>query len=209
MSGRVRAFVLASAAVIVTFLCLPAPAAAQSYQPRHEGVGVGVKGGPLFASFDSNITGEEFDHRTAFIGGLFLGGNLPGVFGAQVELLYARKGANVADSDSSITADYLEVPVLLRINAGSPNLTGGRVYGLVGPTFDIRLRSHLNTGESLDDQISSGDVGIAVGLGVELTRFLVEGRYTRGLKNIDKSFGTTGETLKSSTVAIFVGFRFN
>jgi len=207
MFPRVRNLVLVSAALCAALICLPSPASAQGYQRRHEGIGVGVKAGPLFASFDPQVSSNEFDHRTGFVGGLFLGGNRPGVLGAQVEFLYARKGANDPNSSASITADYIEIPVLLRVNIGSNSLNGVNVYALGGPAFDILLRSRLNTGESLTDQTAGGDIGLALGAGVEITRFLIEARYTRGFRNIDKSLDV-GE-IRNHTFAFFFGVRFN
>ena len=196
----VRIFLLA------LFLAVPIAAAAQS----HGGIGVGVKGGPLFSSLTSDVSKDEFKTRTGWIGGLFVGGNRNGVVGAAVELLYARKGAKANDgSGDQIDIDYLEVPVLLRINAGSRSLSGANLYAVVGPAFDIRLKSKLSTGEDLKDQTEGADVGLAVGVGVEITRFLVEARYTKGLRNIASASLDLGEKIKTSTVAIFFGVRFN
>ncbi len=209
MSARVRILVLAITAVVVGSLWGVASAEAQTYQPRHEGIGIGIKSGPLFSSLSSNVSGNEFDNRTGWIGGLFIGGNRPGVLGAAMELLYARKGANDPNSSQSVTIDYFEIPLLLRINIGSNSLNGVNIYGVAGPSFDIRLKAKLNTGESLTDQTAGADIGFAAGAGIEITRFLIEGRYTRGLRNIATNELELGGKLNAHTVAIFFGIRFN
>jgi len=188
-------------------LTVPTAAAAQS----HSGIGVGVKAGPLFSSLTSSVTKDQFKNKAGWIGGLFVGGNRNGIVGAAVELLYARKGAKADDgSGDKVDIDYLEIPVLLRLNAGSSSLSGANVFAVVGPAFDIRLKAKLSTGEDVKEQTQGVDVGLAVGAGVEITRFIVEGRYTKGLRNIAK--GTDfepGEKIKTSTFAIFFGVRFN
>ena len=119
------------------------------------------------------------------------------------------KARNDPNSSQSVTIDYFEIPLLLRINIGSNSLNGVNIYGVAGPSFDIRLKAKLNTGESLTDQTAGADIGFAAGAGIEITRFLIEGRYTRGLRNIATNELELGGKLNAHTVAIFFGIRFN
>ena len=70
----------------------------------------------------------------------------------------------------------------------------------------------MNVGSDLDslgdpDEIESVDASLVVGVGVEITRFIIEGRGTWGLRNIVK--GMEGVDIKTKTFALLVGLRFN
>jgi opacity protein-like surface antigen len=103
--------------------------------------------------------------------------------------------------------DYLEVPVLLRVNTASFNAGGLTVYGVAGPAFGVQLRSTLDSGDSLTDEITRTDVGLAVGAGADWAHLRIEARYTRGMKNIGTETLDLGGTLKSHAFAILVGWR--
>jgi hypothetical protein len=200
---------LAGVFALVALLPLPALAqlpASQASSTRHEGFGIGVKGGPLFSSLSVEDVDDLFETQTGFIGGLFMGGNRPGILGVGVDLLYARRGANIEGIDDRITMDYINVPVYMRINAGSSSLSGAIVYGTVGLDLNFLLKSKLG-GEDLTDDFQRADYGLAVGVGVEITRFLVEARYTQGIGNIAKD--KDDPVTKAKTFAVMAGFRFN
>ncbi len=41
--------------------------------------------------------------------------------------------------EQAIRIDYLQVPVLLRLNIGGEFPSGFAVYGIAGPAFDIKI----------------------------------------------------------------------
>ena len=178
----------------------------QSGNPRHEGIGIGAEVGPIFSSFDEAST--NFKNNNGFEGGIFFGGNRPGTVCVMGKLLYAKKGAKNSAGTQAVDLYYLEIPVLMRINAGSNSLNGVSVYGIVGPVFDILLTGKLNDVD-VKDNYESLDLGLQFGAGVEITRFLVEGVYTKGLKNVLKSTGGSTTDIKSRSFAILFGVRFN
>ncbi|MEZ5316239.1 MAG: outer membrane beta-barrel protein [Vicinamibacterales bacterium] len=170
-----------------------------------QGVGVGVKGGPVFASFSSDAL--DFSNRTGLQAGIFFGGNRPGTIGVMGEVNYIRKKTYYDDLATEIRVDYIQVPVLLRINAGSHSRNGVSVYGLVGPAVDIKVGDEIQ-GFSVTDAFEGVDFSLQVGAGVELSRFIVEGRYTKGFRRINKQFTDFAE-VKSQAFAILFGVRFN
>ncbi len=182
-----------------------APALAQG--GGHEGVGVGVKGGLLFSNLDFGANDDFLKNKTGFIGGLFVGGNRGGVLGVEADVFYARKGAKVEGTDREYDIHMLEIPILLRLNAGSSSLSGVSVYGLAGPALDIRLKSEFG-GIDIIDSTQGYDVNLVLGAGVEITRFLAEVRYNRGLRNISKDFSQSDE-IKTRSWALLIGVRFN
>ncbi|MBM3772043.1 MAG: PorT family protein [Acidimicrobiia bacterium] len=171
-----------------------------------EGIGVGLKGGLLFSSLDFGRNDDLIQNRTGLIGGLFIGGNRGGLIGVEADILYARKGSRLP-TNRDLDIHMLEIPVLLRVNAGSRSLSGIGVYGLAGPAMDFRLKSEFN-GVDIIDFTEGYDVNLVFGGGIEITRFLAEVRYNRGLRNISKNFSASNE-IKTRAWALLIGVRFN
>jgi hypothetical protein len=158
----------------------------------------GIKFGPTFPKFSSDAL--DFDNRTGWHGGLFFGGKRSGVIGLQGELNWIRKNAKVGMESQKIRIDYLQVPALLRLNAGS-------LYGIAGPAVDIKIGDEVE-GFTLDDGIKGADVSLVFGGGIEASRFIVEGRYTKGLRRINNLFKDFAE-IKTQSFTILFGIRFN
>lgn len=183
------------AALVPMFLAAPDLTEAQ---------GLGVKGGYLYSSFDFEGVSDVFDRSSGWMAGLFFGGNRDGRVGVMGEInLQARRGGTDMESE---TIYYAQVPLLLRINAGSRSRGGVSGYGIIGPAVDVNVGSNLDSlGDP--DEIESVDASLVVGVGVEITRFIIEGRGTWGLRNIVK--GMEGVDIKTKTFALLVGLRFN
>jgi hypothetical protein len=103
------------------------------------------------------------------------------------------------------------VPLLARISR-----RGGRLgyYAAGGPSIAFRLRALTRTKfgdatEEIDiaDQVERLDFGVAAGGGVEFGSLVVDGRYTHGLKDIDKD-KSDGVKITNRAVSLTVGFRF-
>jgi hypothetical protein len=172
---------------------LPAAAGAQD---------IGVKGGAIFNTFDqANIT---FKNRAGLIGGLFFGGNRKGPVGMMTEVLVAKKGAQTSGGEN-IDVTYLEIPILLRINIGSGGVNGLRVYGVGGPAVDIKLKA-TQGGADVSSSYRGIDIDLALGAGVEVARLSIEGRWTKGFRNIQSL--TTTSPIHTRSFAVLVGFRF-
>lgn len=174
------------------------PAAAQ--------VGVGIKGGLVFPDFSS----DDFnaDNRNGWQAGLFVGGNRDGVLGVQGEINYVRK--EVADELGlgEVQLSYVQIPVLLRLNAGSRSRGGAALYGIVGPSFSAKVGESISGFDFDTDAFEGVDIALMFGGGVELGRFLVEGRYSRGLRQVNKNFSDFTE-IKVHSFAVLVGVRLN
>ena len=113
--------------------CLLASAGSASATHAH---GVGIKFGPAFANFSSEAL--DFKTRTGVHGGIFFGGNRDGVLGVQTEVNWLRKNVERVGGPN-IRIDYLQVPVLLRLNAGSGSTSGFVAYGIVGPAIELKM----------------------------------------------------------------------
>ncbi len=171
-----------------------------------EGFGIGFKIGPIFSSF--NQANTSFSNNNGFEGGLFFGGNRTGTVGVMGDLLYAKKGSKNASGTTTVDLHYIEIPILLRVNVGSRSRSSISVYGLAGPVFDILLKGEQGNLD-VKSNYESLDLGVLVGAGIEVTRFLVEGRYNIGMKNVLKGGGGTASDIKSRSFAVLFGLRFN
>jgi hypothetical protein len=183
----IRAIALGTLALIVS----PSPAAAQ-----------GIKFGPRFATFSSDAL--DFETRTGIHAGLFVGGSREKVVGLQTEFNWLRKKA--ASAGNEITIDYFQLPVLLRVNAGSSSANGFGVYGIVGPAIELKIADEVE-GFTLDDGFEGADVSLVFGGGFEVAHIIVEGRYEKGLRRINNSFSAPSE-IKTQAFTILFGLRF-
>jgi len=177
---------------------------------RAQGFGVGAKIGPLFTSYSAASCDGCFNTSTGWEGGIWFGGNRGGTVGVMGELLYAKKKQESSQSNltGSTTLQYLEIPILLRVNIGSPSRNGIIVYGLAGPVFDVNLKASLND-RDVKSNYESLDVGVLLGGGIEITRVLIEGRFNNGLRNVLKNNGGLISDIKTKSFAVLFGVRFN
>jgi Outer membrane protein beta-barrel domain len=166
----------------------------------------GIKFGPTFANFSSDAL--DFDTRTGIHGGVFFGGNRSGVFGLQGELNWIRKrAATETPSERAIRIDYLQIPVLLRLNIGTNSPSGFAVYGIAGPAFDLKIADEIE-GVTIDDGWEGADVDMVFGGGIEAARIIVEGRWEKGFRRINKDFLSVTE-IKKQAFTILFGVRFD
>lgn len=165
--------------------------------------GAGIKVGPTFDEFSGDAL--DFDNRTGIHAGIFLGGSRDNVFGFQTELNWLRKKTEAAGGQQ-IRIDYLQIPVLLRLNAGSSSASGPAVYGIAGPGIELKIADEIE-GVTVDDGFEGADVSVIFGGGVEVARIIVEGRYERGLRRINNTFSGLSDIKKQSFTILF-GVRF-
>lgn len=182
-------------AAVVMFVCTSSSAAAQ---------GVGIKLGPTFTEFSSDAL--DYNNRTGIHGGLFFDGNRDGVLGLQSELNWIRKRGEVNVNGEQIKIDYIQVPVLLRLNLGSSSPSGPALYGIAGPAIDIKIADEVE-GIVLDDGFEGADVTLVFGGGIEIARIILEARYDKGFRRINRTLNDIYE-IKKETFTILAGIRF-
>ena len=194
-----------SRAALIAALSLVASAPAARAQ------GVGIKIGPTFDKFSGEAL--DFDNRTGVQAGVFFGGNRDGLLGVQGEINWLRKQTElVADRLESnpltrdIKIDYIQVPVLLRLNAGSRSTNGVAAYGILGPAVEFKIADEVE-GITLDDGFEGADVSLVFGGGIEAARIIVEARYEKGLRRINNTFSDFSE-IKKQAFTILFGVRF-
>ncbi|HET9469117.1 MAG TPA: porin family protein [Vicinamibacterales bacterium] len=230
----VLAFPFAAAAQTpTTDIAGAAPAAAPAPEtpagPRR--VEYGVRFGPSFTTL-SNVGGIDVTAAAAAFEptlnfGGFINMRLTGSMSFQPEVLFAAKGHRIRDVDAApvttltgevkfppadrvILVRYLEVPMLLRLSRQTHENTS--LYLLGGPAFALRrnavIREVADAGrhEKIDDLVSGSDVSYIFGAGAQHRRWLVDARFTRGMRNVGTQTATA--PVKTGAFSVLMGVRF-
>ena len=182
--------------IVLAMLAHAGVAAAQpAAAPTPARVRFGIAGGVNLATLDVNDDGEDFiENRIGLVAGGAVIVPLAPNFGLQPGVLLTQKGAEYDLSEFdidefSIRLTYLEIPLLLRVNA----TTSGQVapYLVVGPALAFLLKAETvldGEDEDIKETTSSFDLGLAVGGGLEIAMggaaATIEARYTHGLINV-------------------------
>ena len=187
---RVTGFMAAMFGAAV--LLIPAHASAQ-------GVTIGIKGGLSNSNVSLKFApGEEEGLPSPdAVNGLIIGGWVGRDFnpkvGMLVEFLYDQAGTKFGFTEDDgtrfeqkINVDYVQVPVLARMNFKTSDTAVMHIFG--GPTFGFKARQSqkltVNGVEVQDDSeeasLKSNDVGLTIGAGFDIKQFVIDARYTWG-----------------------------
>lgn len=192
---------------------------------------LGLKAGVTY----SNISGKElrnediYDNKLGFTGGITANFNLTsdGFLSLQPELLYSQRGYQYRDreytlgsgsnavtykSKGDVNFNYLDLPVLLKINAGG-------LFFEAGPQVSYLLGIKNNTEEKVGsqsyekseriskDDLSEIEIGYAAGIGYQLTNGLNLGlRYTGGINSLAKEDNDDLGNARHSAFHLTLGF---
>ena len=167
----------------------------------------GVKAGVNYAdvSFDGEVASSG---RVGLLAGGFATIPLFGWLAVQPEVIYTVKGTavDVADIKSDLIVDYVEVPLLARISIRR------KIYVAVGPSMAFRVRARSRTAfggstEEIDlkEDVESFDLGVVGAAGIDLGRWVFDGRYTHGLSDID---ARDDAKMRNRVLSVSAGIRF-
>lgn len=206
-----RRVMIAVALLAAVFVAAPAFAQTQQRQVN-TGLGIGALGGINWTTVRTeNETGINFDAGTGWQLGLWVGGNRDGRAGLLGEFSYAKKKVN-DEFNGEFERTYVQIPVLLRVNAGSRERDKPSLYFLVGPVFDIQINTKEDGVDAPDDVYEGLEIGILGGVGFEVFRIGIEGRYQWGLRSVlatdaaeESGFGST----KLNSFSVVAKIRFN
>ena len=183
-------------------------------QPVTAGLKAGVTAARLPGVTDAVPVELVVDEQSRWggTGGVFVTLPLTDLVAFQPEALYVVRGATLAVGPRITLAydfRFLEMPLFFRFGRSDR-----RLYFLTGPSVGFRLTAEAR--ETVDgvietrdfaDQIKRVDVGVAVGAGATAGRFLVEGRWTEGLRDVE-SADVFGAAVRHRVLAVLAGFRF-
>ena len=182
---------------------------------------IGIKAGINF----SYISGDTdlVTNRSSKVG--FQGGLMYKIavkddwLSVQPELIYIRKGGifHIDQLKFDVRLDYVELPVL-----GVINFLGGNLNVHLGPQFSFLTKveyavvDESGMGSDFKDSDLSNyntfDLGMAMGLGVELEIVMIELRYSIGFLAVEKGVNYDGQqydpSSKNFNVQFLVGYLF-
>jgi hypothetical protein len=170
----------------------------------------GAKAGVNFANVSFADEDVPSSSRIGLLAGAFATVPLTGWLSVQPEAIYTVKGASIDifDIESDYIVDYLEVPVLARVPIQR------RVYLAVGPSiaFRIRARNRTSFGGSTEevniaDDVESLDIGVVGAAGLEMGRWVFDGRYTHGFSDTDADTSDNVK-IRNRVFSVSAGFRF-
>lgn len=194
-----------------------------------QGVRLGVKAGANLSNLSGDLTNEDrFKNKVGFHGGLMLNVGLvdDGFLSLQPEVLFSQKGFKFADNEFSApgftykykgerTYNYIDVPVLLKINAGGFYVEAGPQYSYLLKVKDETSRA-INgttysgyTGTQNLDNVNRNEIGYAAGLGFQSdTGLLIGIRYNGSFTDFGKD-GYSDNDVRNARNSVFqasVGF---
>ena len=199
----------------------------------------GAKVGGTLSSL-SQKTGNVTDNNTKPRFGFLIGGmaeySFTEDFALQPELLYLLGGSKMsareevlipivgsisADTESTTTLHYIQLPVNLKYKFGIEGLkfyvTAGPYFSLIAggntsSTYTYNILGVAGTAGNEQDLFASdnqvlkrADVGLGVGFGIEIRKIMLGAGYNFGLTNIAKS---TNSTTKTGTFNLSAGYFF-
>lgn len=169
----------------------------------------GFKGGYNYSSLNGEVAK---DNTLKGLNGFYVGAlmELPigDVLALQPEIIYSRQGAaweyeydvlflGKGMIKSDLRLDYLNIPVMAKVNLGPLFLQGGVQFGFLvnNPEISVSALGNRISKELDKDAYAAFDFGVGAGLGINLSEhFFVEARYTHSLTN---AFDPNNNSLKN------------
>ena len=187
---------------------------------------LGFKGGYNYSSFNGDVAKDNtLKGLSGFYVGALLELPLGDVISLQPEVIYSRQGAAweqkniLGEFKKDLKLDYLNIPVMAKVNLGPLFLQGGVQFGfLVGKPEVSYTRGAQRVTEKVDkDAYASFDFGVGAGLGVNLSQhFFVEARYTHSLTNaldpnnnsLKNAHISDDNNFKNAVLSVGIGVKF-
>ncbi|QNH62766.1 porin family protein [Hymenobacter sediminicola] len=186
------------------FLALAMVAGMTSWS-HAQGVKVGIKGGINLATL-SGDDAEGFSSKVGPLAGVALNLGINDMFSVQPEVLYSVKGTQSdEDSKAKLNLNYIDVPVLLKVNAGG-------LFFELGPQLGILASAkskYEDESDDVKDTFKTVDFGYAAGLGYQLDGGLNLGlRYNGGIANVFDLDLEEEPKVRNSAFQFYVGYMF-
>lgn len=163
----------------------------------------GVEAGANFANIKGDDISEETDIRTALLLAVYYQyrlANSPIIL--QPELMYSQKGLEFGN-DGVLKLDYLVAAALAAYyfdvtGRAAPFVKAGPYVG-----FNVTAKQEFDGNEADVDDVNDIDAGVIIRAGVQVDRFEIGARFSRGLTDV-----FDGEDGKHSIFGLFVGVGF-
>ena len=167
---------------------------------------IGFKGGANI----NKLSGQSFKDQFSF--GYQLGGfveiGLGGKFSIQPEVLFNQSNVDTSSSFSSVyqfkkldkvQLKYLSIPLIL-------NFKPSRLLSLqLGPQFGILLNKDNTLLQNGKEAFKSGDFSMLGGVQLNISKFIIYGRYVVGLSDLNDI--DNQQKWKNQSIQLGVGFK--
>jgi len=176
-----------------------------------QGFHIGLQGGVNVSS----LTGEDVEtylgsgdlsNKIGAVGGIVLQLDLSPMFAVSLEPFYTQKGILVSSGGNDMTFDlaYVSVPLMLKyyipLGPVKPSIQAG------GSLSFNTLAQAVQDGEGDPvDEISSTDVGVIAGVGLDIDKFFINVRYEIGLTDVSTD---PAVLVQNGTLSAMVGYFF-
>ncbi|AYA38347.1 PorT family protein [Hymenobacter oligotrophus] len=213
--------------LLLALLALGGAAAAQAQDIR-----LGLKAGVNYSNLAGDLTDENrYDSKIGPHAGLMVNIGLTddNFLSVQPELLYSQKGFKYADNSytdvfgnriketGKVNYNYLDVPILLKINADGITFEAGPQVGyLLSVSNNVKREVNgnvVNNSSNYDnlDNAQRTELGYAAGVGYQSDSGLLVGlRYNGGLSKYGKKDAAQNEfsNARNSTFMLSLGYFF-
>ena len=166
----------------------------------------GIKAGVNFSNISTNQDDiENLEGNVGFQTGLLFRINVSESFAIQPEALFVRKGTQYEFLGTEVKSnmDYVDIPVMLIFKPVE------FMSIQVGPQFSYLLGTNVTYGdgfagigegyEAEREDFEDVDYGLAVGVGFNVGKAIIDLRYTRGFKKYEKETNIGNITIEPSS----------
>ncbi|OON70528.1 porin family protein [Hymenobacter sp. CRA2] len=172
----------------------------------------GLKIGPTLSSYYGEARPNNSKYMLGLNGGVSANIGLTDLLSFQPELLYSQKGNEFTNGavKSTTRLNYLDVPLLLRIDVDGPFFEIGPH---VGYALSVTSTDEVNgTSNSFDNKsnVNDWDAGVVLGIGYQLDNGLsIGGRYNPSFTRVAVN-DPAGREIKvyNSAIQFQLGYRF-
>lgn len=168
-------------------------------------VSFGLKGGLNI----SNLHGSdiEYEAKTGVMVGAVLDLSLPALpMGIESGVYYTQKGAEI--NNDAINLDYIEVPVLAKVQLGPPGPI--KPHLVVGPYLGFNMNAENDAGDDLSDSFKSNEFGGIAGVGLDfnmgVAKLNTQARYSYGFTSVYEDDSIDSDRNAVFTIAVGIMF---
>jgi hypothetical protein len=117
----------------------------------------------------------------------------------QPELLFSTKGSKDENGGSNLRLNYIEIPINLQWGISIGKI---RPYVELSPYFSYLVGSNVAL-----DELNSWDGGLGLGLGIDIWKLQISGKYVWGLGKVSDINRTNATgSLKNRSIQISLGY---
>ena len=180
---------------VVSTVVIATAAVFTAFTPAQGQMTKGIFAGVNSSSFSiTNLDPDEStSSHTGFMAGGWIGLHLGNLIALQLEVFYTQKGSKLNETGeptATFKADYIEIPLLLQVGlplgALKPHIYAGPAIAFnVNCKIGLEGSAEGNCAEpTFDTEIKSTDFSGIIGIGINISRFLIAVQYDHGFDNL-------------------------